>query len=106
MPPPRDRWIENRRHVRNYPHRRSVHIPRSTLKSLPRVCAACGQSDEGQLVVDHVNRDSLDNRRRNLRVLCRSCHRDKTPVDSPFRGFVEYDARRADQAKRSCFVLG
>lgn len=88
-----DPWVENRRHIRKYPHRRSVHIPRSTLRALPRACAKCGETDEQVLVVDHVNRNSLDNRRQNLQVLCRKCHMDKTPSDSPFRALVEYDAR-------------
>jgi 5-methylcytosine-specific restriction endonuclease McrA len=43
--------------------------------------------------VDHINRNSLDNAEGNLQVLCRRCHRDKTE-DSPYIGFLEYDARR------------
>ncbi len=88
-----DPWIENRRHVKNYPHRKSVHIPRSTLTALGRVCIVCREDDESRLVVDHINRNSLDNTAGNLQVLCRRCHRDKTE-DSPYIGFLEYDARR------------
>lgn len=91
----RDAWVENRRHVKNYPHHRSTHIPRSVLKSLPRVCGICGETDENRLVVDHVNSDSLDNRKENIHVLCRKCHRGKTPTDSPYFSFLEYDARRS-----------
>lgn len=88
-----DPWIENRRHVKNYPHGRSVHIPRPILKGLRRVCDVCGEDNEARLVVDHVNRNSLDNAASNLQVLCRRCHRAKTS-DSPYIGFLEYDARR------------
>lgn len=90
----RDEWVENRRHIKNYPHRKSVHIPRPVLRSLPRVCSECGETAQARLVIDHVNRDSLDNRVENLRVLCRKCHRDKTPVDSPYASFLRYDASR------------
>lgn len=88
-----DPWIENRRHVKNYPHGKSAHIPRPTLRALRRICIACGEHDEFKLVVDHINRNSLDNAEGNLQVLCRRCHRDKTE-DSPYIGFLEYDARR------------
>jgi 5-methylcytosine-specific restriction endonuclease McrA len=97
MPRAPDPWVENRRHVKGYPHRRSVHIPRSVLRALVRVCVACGERDEARLVVDHVNRDSLDNTPSNLQVLCRACHLAKTP-DSPYKGFLAHDAARASQA--------
>lgn len=90
----KDRWVENRRHIKGYPHRRSTHIPRPVLRSLRRACRVCGETDEGRLVIDHVNRDSLDNGRENLQVLCRACHRDKTPHDSRYAPFLEYDAAR------------
>ena len=90
----RDQWIENRRHVRNYPHGESIHISRSTLRRLPRVCALCGEADESTLIVDHVNGDSTDNGPGNLRVLCRWCHLEKTP-DSPYAGFLRSDAKRS-----------
>ncbi|OGD48275.1 hypothetical protein A3K69_00325 [Candidatus Bathyarchaeota archaeon RBG_16_57_9] len=90
----RDPWVENRRHVRNYPHGESIHISRSTLKQLPRVCVSCGETDESRLIVDHVNGDSTDNSPGNLRVLCRRCHLEKTP-DSPYTGFLRFDAERS-----------
>lgn len=87
-----DPWIENRRHVRNYPHGRSVHIPRSVLRSLLRVCRNCGETNQARLVIDHIVPTSLDNRVENLQVLCRKCHREKTPADSPYAPFLRYDA--------------
>jgi 5-methylcytosine-specific restriction endonuclease McrA len=99
-----DSWVENRRHVKGYPHRRSVHIRRSVLASLLRVCGACGETDEGKLVVDHINRNSLDNRPENLQVLCRRCHRDKTPQESPYAALLRHDA--ASQTPASHRVHG
>ena len=90
----KDAWIENRRHVKGYPHHRSAHIRRSVLRQLERRCRVCGEADEGVLAVHHVNGDSLDNRLENLQVLCRPCHRDETPAGSGFWSFLDYDASR------------
>ncbi len=94
----KDPWIENRRHVRNYPHGESRHIPRSALWQLARFCTVCGEVDESLLVVDHINGNSLDNSPGNLRVLCRRCHAEKTP-NSPYMGFLLYDERKARSRK-------
>lgn len=90
--PSKDPWIKNRRHVKEYPHVKSVHIRRSTLKRLSRVCATCGEVDESKLVVDHINGNSLDNRLGNFQVLCRKCPAKKIP-DSPYIALLKYDAK-------------
>ncbi len=46
---------------------------------VPYVCAACGTGERWRgkslvLEIDHVNGDARDNRLRNLRYLCPSCH--------------------------------
>lgn len=92
----RDPWIENRRHIKNYPHGKSVYIPRSVLKALKRICIVCGEKDEVKLIVDHVNRNSLDNSIKNLQILCRDCHLEKTP-DSPYLPLLDYDAKKHGQ---------
>ena len=91
--PKKDPWIENRRHVKNYPHGKSIHIRRSILKKLKRVCVTCGELDEGKLIVDHINGDSTGNRLDNLQILCRKCHLDKNP-ESAYIALLEYDAKR------------
>lgn len=53
--------MDNRRHVRNYPHGESRHITRTVLRQLTRVCTVCGEADESLLVVDHASGDSIDN---------------------------------------------
>ena len=93
----KDSWVENRRHIRNYPHKKSFHISRSVLKSIRRVCRECGETDERKLVIHHINADSLDNSRENLEVLCRGCHKTKTPSNSPYAPFLEYDAERCSR---------
>ncbi len=90
----RDTWVENRRHVKNYPHGRSVHIPRSVLNSLERICTLCGERSESKLAVHHVSGNSLDNSRCNLEVLCRACHLRETPRDSPYIAFLDRDYNR------------
>lgn len=63
-------------------------------KSVPRRCGACGLRDTWQgrrlvLEIDHINGDRLDNRIRNLRYLCPSCH-------SQTRTFSRRSARTED----------
>ncbi|MBN2334744.1 HNH endonuclease [Candidatus Bathyarchaeota archaeon] len=86
--------------MKNYPHGKSIYIKRSILKKLHRVCVRCGETDENKLVVDHINRDSTDNRLDNLQVLCRNCHLEKTP-DSPYIAFLKYDAARCNNEKKT-----
>jgi hypothetical protein len=41
---------------------------------LPRKCEAEGCTHEGRVEVHHINKDRDDNRRENLRILCRKHH--------------------------------
>ncbi|MFG2096632.1 HNH endonuclease signature motif containing protein [Streptomyces sp. NPDC048612] len=52
-------------------------------KNVPRRCTECGLGDTWQgkrlvLEIDHVSGDRLDNRLKNLRYLCPSCHSQTT----------------------------
>lgn len=43
----------------------------------PDKCIKCGETDVGRLDIDHINCNHSDNRRMNVQILCRSCHRRK-----------------------------
>ena len=96
-----DRWVENRRRVKGYPPgTRSGTIPRSILRAMVRVCVLCGyDEDEDELHIDHINKNSTDNRAENLRVLCPECHLGVTPITSPYRSFLEHDVRLFQQRR-------
>ena len=44
-------------------------------RKLARGCLFCGVKDRKILEVHHIDKDKTNNERRNLEVLCRSCHR-------------------------------
>ena len=86
MPSQKDSWIENRRHVKGYGKGINCYIPRSTLRLLERVCAACGEGDSSILTVHHIDGDPTNNLIENLQVLCPNCHCITTSPDSIFAG--------------------
>jgi hypothetical protein len=94
MPSQKDPWIENRRHVKGYGKGRNCRIPRSTLRQLRRVCAACGADDASALMVDHIDGVSTNNDLANLQVLCPACHTRKTSPGSRFAGLLAFRASR------------
>ena len=48
---------------------------------LERKCERC--SAEGRVEVHHINKDRDDNRRENLKILCRACHNQEHNICIP-----------------------
>ncbi len=64
-------------------NQRDSWYPQVASKQFGEFCLGCGISkentNEGKLLIDHINNNDKDNRLDNFQLLCRSCNRIKNP---------------------------